>query len=118
MFQPGNKLSHGRPKLSLTKPELLMPAVFHKSGVNWQKDFIRLYKRVKDSGKEMAENDKRLLKFFDTFMPYLCTKVQLKEIADQSAQTSAQSAANAAQTSKLLQALENESNVPRSPSQG
>jgi uncharacterized protein YqeY len=113
MFQPGNKLSHGRPKLALTKPELLMPAVFHKSGINWQRDFIRLYRRMKEGS--FNEEEKQLYSFFKEFMPYLCTKVQLKEIADQAATNSAQSAANAAQTSKLLQALEAESSGPVTP---
>jgi hypothetical protein len=41
-------------------------------------------------------------------MPYLCTKVQLKEIDGRSTSTPADSAAQAKQTSKLLQALEAE----------
>lgn len=107
MFQKGNKLGVGRPKISLTKPELLMPAIFNKGAVNWASDFLKLYKAMKE--RPLDENEKNLYNFFKEFMPYLCTKVQLKEIMGQaSITTPADSAAQAKQTSKLLQALEAE----------
>ncbi len=112
MFQKGNTFGRGRPKISLQKPELLLPAVFGKAGVNWQKDFVLLYRRIRD-GVTLSANDKALLKFFDTYMPYLCTKVQLKEIDGKMASTPADSASMAKATSKLLQALEAE-NAPKS----
>lgn len=107
MFQPGNKLGQGRPKISLTKPELLLPAVLAKGNINWAADFVRLYKAYKEA-RELTPPEVRLMKLFLDFMPYLCTKVQLKEIMGTSGMSQADSKANAAQTSKLLQALEAE----------
>lgn len=111
-FQKGNTFGRGRPKISLQKPELLLPAVFGKAGVNWQKDFVLLYRRIRD-GVALSEADKVLLKFFDTYMPYLCTKVQLKELDNRQLSTTADSVAMAKTTSKLLAALEAE-NAPKS----
>lgn len=115
MFQPGNKLSHGRPKVSLSKPELLLPAVLAKGNINWAYDFIRLYKSLKEE-RELTAPEIRLYKFFMEFMPYLCTKVQLKEIMATGGTSPADSRANAAQTSKLLQALEAENSGPAAQS--
>ena len=107
MFQKGNQLAKGRPKLSLTKPELLLPAIFAKGSVNWSNDFLKLYRIMRE--RDLTTPERNLLAFFNQFMPYLCTKVQLKEIMGQaSVTTPADSAAQAKQTSKLLQALENE----------
>jgi hypothetical protein len=112
MFQAGNKYGKGRPKLSLTKPELLLPLVFQRRGINWASDFCRLYKQWKSKGlnKEEARNFATYLQL----MPYLCTKVQLKEIEDKEASAIIQKGANADQTARLLKALENESNGPDS----
>jgi hypothetical protein len=115
MFAPGNKLGQGRPKISLTKPELLLPAVLAKGNINWAADFVRLYKCIKDN-PELTIQQKNQLKFFMDFMPYLCTKVQLKEIMSTGGTSPADSRANAAQTSKLLQALEAENNGPSATS--
>lgn len=115
-FQKGNTFGRGRPKISLQKPELLLPAVFGKAGVNWQKDFVLLYRRIRD-GVKLEETDKNLLKFFETYMPYLCTKVALKEIDGKAMSTPGDSASMAKATSKLLQALEAE-NAPKSPPSG
>lgn len=111
MFKPGNQFGRGRPKISLQKPELLLPAVFGKAGVNWQNDFIRLYRALKEE-RALSMAEVKLLKFFDTYMPYLCTKVQLKELDNKPLSTPGDSAAAAKQTSKLLQALEAEQNAP------
>lgn len=108
MFQPGNKLGKGRPKLSLTKPELLLPLVFQRRGINWASDFCSLYRKWKMNKLDKEEKGK-----FTTYlqmMPYLCTKVQLKEIEDKEASAVIQAGANADQTARLLKALENESN--------
>lgn len=110
-FVKGNTFGRGRPRMSLQKPELLLPAVFGKAGVNWQKDFVLLYRRIRD-GQALSETDKTLLKFFETYMPYLCTKVQLKELGGTSTNTPADSVAMAKTTSKLLAALEAE-NAPK-----
>lgn len=106
-FAKGNQFGRGRPKISLQKPELLLPAVFGKAGINWQNDFIKLYRAVKED-RELNKSEIRLLKFFSDYMPYLCTKVQLKEIDGKMASTPGDSASMAKATSKLLQALENE----------
>lgn len=111
MFQPGNKLATGRPKVSLTKPELLLPAVLAKGNVNWAADFVRLYRALKED-RLLTIPEQKLLAFFDKFMPYLCTKVQLKELIPTGGTSPADSRANAAQTSKLLQALEAENSGP------
>jgi len=107
MFQIGNKLSVGRPKISLTKPELLLPAIFNKGSVNWASDFLKLYRAMRI--RPLDAQEQKCMEFFEKFMPYLCTKVQLKEIMGQaSVTTPADSAAQARTTSRLLQALENE----------
>lgn len=112
-FAKGNQFGRGRPKISLQKPELLLPAVFGKAGVNWQNDFIKLYRAVKED-RALSIPEIRLLKFFSDYMPYLCTKVQLKEIEGKMT-TPSDSVANAKATSKLLQALEAEQgmNAPK-----
>lgn len=115
-FQKGNVFGRGRPKISLQKPELLLPAVFGKAGVNWQNDFIKLYRAVKEE-RPMTLSEGKLWKFFETYMPYLCTKVQLKELDNGKLSTPGDSAAAAKQTSKLLQALEAE-NAPKPTSSG
>lgn len=106
-FQKGNTFGRGRPRISLQKPELLLPAVFGKAGVNWQKDFVLLYRRIRDK-QPLDNGDKALLNFFETYMPYLCSKVTLKEIEDKLPKDPAGSVAQAKATSKLLQALEAE----------
>lgn len=115
MFAKGNKLGQGRPKVSLTKPELLLPAVLAKGNINWAADFVRLYKALKET-RELTLPEIRTYKFFLEFMPYLCTKVQLKEIMATGGTSPADSKANAAQTSKLLQALEAENSGPSTQS--
>lgn len=105
MFTKGNKLGKGRPRISLSKPELLLPAVFIKGNVNWANDFVELYKAMKK--RDLTALEQRTLKLLLDIMPYLCTKVQLKELQATSG-TPADSVAQAKQTSKLLQALEAE----------
>ena len=112
MFQAGNKYGKGRPKLSLTKPELLLPLVFQRRGINWASDFCSLYRKFKAGTLSAVEQKK-----WPTYMallPYLCTKVQLKEIEDKEASAIIQKGANADQTARLLKALEGESNGPTS----
>jgi hypothetical protein len=108
MFQPGNKYGQGRPKVSLTKPELLLPAVLANANINWGGDFTRLYKTMKE--RELTVPEMRLLRFFLDVMPYLCTKVQLKELSGNSGRLSSptDSVENARQTSALIKALEQE----------
>lgn len=105
-FEKGNQLSKGRPRISLTKPELLLPAVFNKGGVNWANDFLHLYRNMKV--RKLTNEETNLLAFFEKFMPYLCTKVQLKEIMGKESISPAESVDNAKQTHMLLKALEAE----------
>lgn len=105
MFQKGNKAAANRPKISLTKPELLLPAIFNKGGVNWAADFLKIYRAMKE--RQLNAQEASLMAFYERFMPYLCTKVQLKELTGENS-TPAQSVANAKQTSVLLRALESE----------
>ena len=116
MFAKGNTWGRGRPKISLSKPELLLPWVFAKASLNWASDFTRLYRAMRE--RELTPVEHKHLKFLLEVMPYLCTKVQLKEIDGRSTSTPAESAAQAKQTSKLLQALEAENAPKSSPSSG
>lgn len=110
MFEKGNKLSKGRPRVSLTKPELLLPAIFHKGTINWAFDFCRLYRTMRT--REFDAVEKKHWEAILSLMPYLCTKVQLKEIADSPSLNPQLSVENSKQTMDLIKALENESNPP------
>lgn len=107
MFQKGNRLGKGRPKVSLKKPELLLPLVFSNSCINWANDFCMLYKKMKKEELTLAE--KAHLKFLMELMPYLCTKVQLKEIEDKLPRTPTQSSAYAKDAMDLIKQLEGDS---------
>src|SRR5579863_2556091 len=78
MFQKGNKYGVGRPKMSLSKPELLLPLIFQKAHINWANDFCNLYKKNKSNG--LNKQEWAQYKQLYDLMPYLCTKVQLKEL--------------------------------------
>jgi hypothetical protein len=104
VFEKGNKWSTGRPKKSIGRPELLLPAILTNGNVNWCADFVRLYKAMKE--RELTDIERAHKGFLLELMPYLCTKVQLKELDNRKAQTAAQSVSNAQQTSDLLKALE------------
>jgi hypothetical protein len=110
MFVKGNKFGTGRPKRSLSKPELLLPAILANANINWGGDFVRLYKTIKE--RALTEPERNLLSFFLQVLPYLCTKVQLKELGGLSKSTPTESVENARQTSVLLKALEAENNGP------
>lgn len=113
MFKPGNQFGKGRPKVSLKKPELLLPAIFANANLNWGGDFTRLYRTMKE--RVLLPEESQLLKFFLEIMPYLCTKVQLKELGGSHSSSPASSVENARQTSELLKALEAETNGPKAP---
>lgn len=110
MFTSGNRFGKGRPKKSISKPELLLPAVLVHSKIDWMKDFKTLYNIMKERTLEPVEKER--MKLLLNLMPYLCTKVQLKEIDGRQLTTPNDSAAMAEQTSKLLAALENENAKP------
>ena|SRR5258708_3311393 len=112
-FEKGNKYGIGRPKVSLTKPELLLPVVFGNSCINWANDFCRLYKAIRE--RDLTQVEYKHLKLIMELLPYLCTKVQLKELDSQKMTNSADSLASANQTTRLLKALEDESNAGPTP---
>lgn len=118
MFQKGNRLSQGRPRISLTKPELLLPVIFNKASINWQNDFMKLYRALRERELTMAEY--KHMKLLLEILPYLCTKVQLKEIDNQKLTAGADAAAASKQTSKLLEEFEKETNGLKSnpPAEG
>ena len=108
MFKPGNKFGRGRPKHVLSKPELLLPAVFNKNNLNWQRDLMHLYRRMRE--RELTIAEKAQLKVIMELMPYLVTKVTLKELdKGTGGGTASGSAAMAEETAKLLKQLENDS---------
>jgi hypothetical protein len=114
MFEKGNKFGTGRPKRSLSKPELLLPAILANANINWGGDFVRLYKTIKE--RALTGPERNLLSFFLQVLPYLCTKVQLKELGGLSKSTPTESVENARQTSVLLKALEAENAGPSAKS--
>ncbi len=110
MFQPGNKHGKGRPKISLNKPELLLPIIFQKSRINWAEDFARLYKAKKARLLTLEENQT-----FETLMellPYLCTKVAIKDLDFSKWHNQDDKEVMTQQTADLIKALENGSIEP------
>lgn len=110
-FQKGNTYSKGRPKISLNKPELLLPIIFQKAHINWAHDFTRLYKKRKEEGPLTGADKQQWNELMD-LMPYLCTKVQIKDLDAQRFVTPEDSKAMAQHTKTLLDALEKETNAP------
>lgn len=104
MFQKGNKLGAGRPKISLNKPELLLPIIFQKAHINWANDFCVLYKGWKE--KTLDVHDMGRYKMYMELMPYLCTKVNIKDLEASKFTTEADSKAMTDQTKSLIEALE------------
>ncbi len=113
MFAKGNQFGRGRPKISLNKPELLLPIIFQKAHINWANDFTLLYKMWKQ--KTLAPEDSGRFKLYLELMPYLCTKVNIKELDSSKFTTEADTKAMSDQTKSLIEALENaqpQSNKP------
>ncbi len=105
MFQPGNQFGRGRPKISLNKPELLLPIIFQKAHINWANDFTLLYKMSKI--RKLDEIELSRWKWYLELMPYLCTKVNIKELDSSKFTTEADTKAMSDQTKSLIEALEN-----------
>jgi hypothetical protein len=103
MFTKGNQFGRGRPKISLNKPELLLPIIFQKAHINWANDFTLLYKMWKQG--TLNPVDQGRFKLFLELMPYLCTKVNIKELDSSKFTTEADTKAMTAQTKALLEAL-------------
>jgi hypothetical protein len=104
VFQKGNIYGRGRPKISLNKPELLLPIVFQKAHINWANDFCLLYKISK--ARKLDEIEAHRYKMYLELMPYLCTKVNIKELDSSKFTTEADTKAMTDQTKSLLEALE------------
>jgi hypothetical protein len=114
MFKPGNQFGRGRPKISLNKPELLLPIIFQKAHINWANDFTLLYKMWKQ--KTLSPEDSGRFKLFLELMPYLCTKVNIKELDSSKFTTESDKKAMTDQTKALLEALEGVNTPPNRPS--
>jgi hypothetical protein len=115
MFTKGNQFGRGRPKISLNKPELLLPIIFQKAHINWANDFCFLYKTMKIRKLEVEEYNR--YKMYLELMPYLCTKIAIKDLDASKFTTEADSKAMTAQTQSLIAALEG-MNDPKSSNAG
>ena len=114
-FQKGNQFGRGRPKISLNKPELLLPIIFQKAHINWAHDFCNLYKARKL--RPLTKGETEQYNTYLDLMPYLCTKVQLKDLDASKFVTDKDKKAMTDQTAALIEALENNANPkPASPS--
>lgn len=99
--------------MALTKPELTLPAVLIKSNINWATDFAFLYKTLRK--RNWDERERLHMRFLLEIMPYLCTKIQLKDFDMAKMSSQAESVANAKMTSDLIKALEAENSSEQSP---
>jgi hypothetical protein len=114
MFAKGNQFGRGRPKISLNKPELLLPIIFQKAHINWANDFMAVYRAHKENPKDPFLKEK--VDFFLALMPYLCTKIAIKDLEASKFTTEADSKAMSNQTKALIEALEDVNAKPASPS--
>jgi len=114
MFEKGNQFGRGRPKISLNKPELLLPIIFQKAHINWAMDFTLLYK-IRKVRPFTKDEDARWKSYLE-MMPYLCTKVNIKELDSSKFTTESDKQAMNDQTKSLLEALENVNAQPNKPS--
>jgi len=106
-FKKGNTYAKGRPNISLSKPDVLLPAIFTKAKINWARDFTALYKIQRE--RRLTEDEMFRFKILYDLLPYLIVKVTLKEgdlkkYLDQGASIQAARA-----TSALLASLEADS---------
>jgi hypothetical protein len=115
MFAKGNQYGRGRPKISLNKPELLLPIIFQKAHINWANDFTLLYKIRKE--REFTKAEQARWNSYLDLMPYLCTKVNIKELDSSKFTTEADNKAMSDQTKSLIEALEG-MNDPKSSKPG
>lgn len=111
-FKKGNQYAKGRPHVSLSKPDVLLPAIFAKAKINWARDFTLLYKIQRE--RSLTPDEMYRFKMLYDLLPYLIVKVTLKEgdlkkYLDQGASIQAARA-----TSALLASLEADSAVKSS----
>jgi hypothetical protein len=110
-FKPGNTYGKGRPRVSLSKPDILLPAIFNKAKVNWASDFTKLYK-IKRMRAFTAE-EKDTFRMLLDLLPYLIVKPalngdELKKYLDKGA---AEKMAHS--TAALIRSLEQESHAAK-----
>lgn len=118
MFQPGNKYGRGRPPYSLRSPEILLPVIFSKGNLNWAHDFISIYRKIRDNPTKVSTEERQIFKVLYELLPYLVTKIQIKDL-DLEKLVNKESAASAkAQTDELVKLLENEQNGRKSAEGG
>ena len=110
MFQKGNPGGPGRPKISLSKPELLLPIIFQKSKINWAEDFARLYKLKKQ--RLLTKEEQATFATLMELLPYLCTKVAIKDLDFSKWHSQEDKDVMTKQTADLIKALENGSIDP------
>lgn len=110
MFQKGNQFGRGRPKISLNKPELLLPIIFQKAHINWANDFTALYRAMKE--RDLTKEEGNRYKMYMELMPYLCTKIAIKDLDASKFTTEADNKAMTQQTMNLIEALENANAKP------
>jgi hypothetical protein len=108
-FKKGNTYSKGRPRVSLKTPDILLPAILNKSGINWAHDFTKLYKKMRKEG--LNEQESALFQLLLKIMPYVIAKVDIKPEEIKKLLDQGSSVAAARATSALLKSLEMESNV-------
>lgn len=113
MFQKGNQFGRGRPKISLNKPELLLPIIFQKARINWANDFTLLYRTSKE--RRLTVEELTRWKWYLELMPYLCTKIALKDLDASKFVTEGDKRAMTDQTKSLLEALEGMNAKPQIP---
>lgn len=109
-FKPGNKYGKGRPRISLSTPDLLLPAIFNKAKINWANDFNRLYKAMRMGA--LTPDQKEHFAMLMKLLPYMIAKIDvapddLKKLLEKG--NTAKTVANT--TSLLMKALEAESGV-------
>lgn len=107
-FKKGNQYGRGRPRVSLSKPDILLPAIFNKAKINWANDFTRLYKLRKV--RKLTDEEHFTFKMLHDLLPYLVVKVALKEDELKKYLEKGSSERMQLATSKLIDALEKETN--------
>jgi len=111
-FQKGNTYSKGRPRVSLSKPDVLLPAIFNKAKINWAADFTRLYKARRV--RKLTDEERFTFKMLYDLLPYLVVKVTLKEDELKKYLEKGTSERAAIATAALIRSLEKETNAPNS----
>ena len=110
-FKKGNQYGKGRPRISLSKPDILLPAIFNKAKINWAADFTRLYKARKV--RRLTDEERFTFKMLHDLLPYLVVKVTLKEDELKKYLEKGSSEKMVTATAALLRSLEKESEAKK-----